>query len=175
MDLLKVQEGLLKKRTKSELRFAELLTERGVFFKEQEIILGYFLDFYFPEHDHRIVELDGEKFHDKKRDAVRDGKLRQAGCRVLRVRSSDVFWNTEWLMHRVLMFLKIPHEKVSRSVRRWRRKAKNIKPKGTPKWAKVPRLTKDHLPTKRRRVAAPQKFEFEPSKPREVKVIKNGR
>lgn len=141
------QRYLITNRTRSELLFAEMLRAAGVQFKEQEIILGYIPDFYFPGHDHRIVELDG-RCHDirKKQDAKRDAKLKAAGFVVMRVHSQDVFTNAEWLMHRVLMFLKVPHAKVSRTVRLRRRRARKPKKKNSPAWTKVPKLTKDHLP-----------------------------
>lgn len=75
----KQHEYLKANRTRSEIRFAEMLRERGVAFKEQEPIMNYFPDFYFPDNDHRIIELDG-KFHQglKEHDRIRDARLRAA-------------------------------------------------------------------------------------------------
>ena len=146
MNLTKKAEQNKRDRPKSEMKFAELLTERGVRFREQELVGDYITDFFFPEYQNRIVELDG-KCHPSihKQRKVRDGKLRKLGCRVMRVHSADVFREPEWLMHRVLMFLKVPHEPVSRALRKGRLKKPKSQRK-TPAWAKVPRLTKDHLP-----------------------------
>lgn len=168
---------LLENRTKSEKRFAEMLTERGIFFKEQERVIEYYPDFYFPMHDHRIVELDG-KFHYDRRDydRARDQKLRRHGFKVLRVRSVDVFVQPDWLMHRVLMFLKEPHEAVSRVVRVRRRKVRKAKAKRcSPGWSKVPKLTKAHQTRKKdwKPIASiVERVEMHPPKPREVKIVK---
>jgi very-short-patch-repair endonuclease len=140
-------DKLRRERTASERKFSELLTNAGVSFKEQAVLDGFIVDFYFPGHEHRIVELDG-KFHINRaeKDASRDARLRRQGFKTLRVRSSDVFRQPQWLLHRVLMFLKLPHEPVSRNVRARRKKAKKVK--RSPAWAKVPKLTKDQLPKK---------------------------
>jgi very-short-patch-repair endonuclease len=168
-------QHLLDTRTRSEKWFAKMLKDRGIYFKEQERVLDYFPDFYFPEHDHRIVELDGKCHLDRKeRDRERDAHLRKAGFKVLRVKSMDVFAQPEWLMHRVLMFLKEPHDPVSRDLRVRRKKANRTKLKCTPKWSKVPKLTKGHLEKSKQspKPVVVESIPFEPSKTRSVKLIK---
>ncbi len=141
-------ERLRASRTKSEAKFAGMLAEHGVRFEEQKVVGGYIADFYFPAHDLRIVELDGKCHRDQKeKDVKRDAKLRELGHKILRVRSQDVFIQPRWLMHRVLMFLKEPHEPVPRALRKSRRQINNkLRPRKTPAWAKVKRLDKNHLP-----------------------------
>lgn len=177
---VKFAEHLKRNRTKSEKKFAEMLTELGMEFKEQECVGKYIADFLFPSHGMRIVELDGVGHREtKEHDRLRDGYLRQLGYRVLRVPSCDVFVQPKWLMHRVLMFLHVPHEPPPRSARKRRKsldklyKAARKKPT---KLKMVERLGKDHLPLKKKRFPKPlnEKIEVTPQANRTVKVIKKG-
>lgn len=147
--LEKVAEYQKNNPTKSERLFAERLRRAGLKFETQTIICGYLPDFYFPERN-RIVELDGRFHRDRKEhDQRRDAKLRSAGYEVLRLKSATVFHCCDWAVNKVLEFLGRPLLPVSRTVRKKRKKARTIS-KGSPAWAKVPRLTKDHLPSRRK-------------------------
>jgi very-short-patch-repair endonuclease len=177
---VKFAEHLKQNRTKSEKKFAEMLTELGLVFKEQECVGKYIADFLFPNHGNRIVELDGVIHRDlKERDRLRDGHLRQLGYRVLRVPSCDVFVQPRWLMHRVMMFLNVPHDSPSRSARKRRKSLNKLYKKAQRKPTKlqmVERLGKDHLPVKKKRLPPPlnEKIEVTPQANKTVKVIKKG-
>ena len=175
---VKFAEHLKRNRTKSEKKFAEMLTHLGLEFREQECVGKYIADFYFPKHGHRIVELDGVIHRGtKEHDRLRDGYLRQLGYRVFRVPSCDVFIQPKWLMHRVLMFLNVPHEKPSRYERKRRKslsklfKAAQKKPS---KLKRVERLSKDHLPLNRKEFPKPlnDPIEVTPQANKTVRVIK---
>lgn len=175
---VKFAEHLKRNRTKSEKKFAEMLAELGIDFREQECVGKYIPDFLFPSHGNRIVELDGVGHREtQERDKLRDGYLRQLGYRVLRVPSCDVFVQPRWLMHRVLMFLHVPHEPPPPGARKRRKslgklyKAARKKPT---KLKMVERLTKDHLPVKTKRLPPPinERIEVTPQANKTVKVIK---
>lgn len=175
---VKFAEHLKRNRTKSEKKFAGMLTERGMDFKEQEYIGKYIVDFLFPSHGRAIVELDGVGHREtREKDELRDGYLRQLGYRVLRVPSCDVFIQPKWLMHRVLTFLHVPHERPPREARKRRRSLKALykrAQKKPSKLAKVERLTKDHLPVKGKRPPKPlnEKIEVTPQANKAIRVIK---
>ena len=63
----------------------------GVSARSQHVILGWIVDFYFPELG-LVVEVDGD-VHDLQaaEDARRTEALEREGLRVLRVRNEDVF------------------------------------------------------------------------------------
>lgn len=146
------QKYLKENRTASERMFAHYLRKQGIEFVEQEIICGYIPDFYFPNHGNRIVELDG-KFHKGREeyDRLRDLKLRNNGFEVLRVPSSAVFWRKPWLLQVVSEFLGTPFKVPTKKLKKRQEKAIQKPKKKRAKWAKVPRLTKDHLPVRQQK------------------------
>jgi len=150
MTLEKCQKHLKDNRTASERMFAHYLRKQGIEFKEQEVICGYIPDFYFPAHGHRIVELDG-KFHKGREeyDRQKDLVLKNHGYEVLRVPSSAVFWRKAWLFEVVSDFLKAPFRMPTKKLKKRQLKAVQKPKKKRAKWAKVPRLTKDHLPIRK--------------------------
>jgi very-short-patch-repair endonuclease len=175
---IKFAEHLRRNRTKSERKFAAMLTELGMEFMEQEPVGKYIADFLFPRHGNRIVELDGVIHREmRERDQLRDGYLRQLGYKVFRVPSCDVFIQPKWLMHRVLTFLNEPHERPSRKARKRRTSLNKLYRKAQRKPTKlkmVERLTKDHLPIKKKRPPKPlnEMIEVTPQANKTIRVIK---
>ena len=176
---LRKAKELFKNRTESEVLFSEALTNAGIEFKEQQPIGIYFVDFYFPAYGHRIVELDG-KSHDEQKDydRKRDRWLYQHGFLVKRFQSRFVFIDRAGLVERVVEWLKSPIPKRRERIRKKTRRRALEGPKVPKGWAAVEKLTKNHLPVKLKPLRRPVEFEkpkiegWEPSKPREIKVIK---
>lgn len=83
-------ERLQKQPTKSEQILREYLVCQGYDFAFNEPLYGYIPDFYFKAHK-LIIELDGQKFHDRKKDAERDAFFRSKGIRTHRFPSAWVF------------------------------------------------------------------------------------
>lgn len=96
-------QNLRDNPTASEkLLYSELLV-RGIVVEFQPVMLGYIPDFYFPLHK-KIVELDG-KYHDGKRDAVRDAAFLKSGIRTLRIKSRKMFSDAEGVIRQIQSFL----------------------------------------------------------------------
>lgn len=173
----KTAHDLRERQTQSELLFGQYLMQMGIEFKAQEALCGYVPDFYFPAYGHRIIELDGQ-FHNGReaRDEHRDRVLKQNGFEVKRFPSHMVFSRPRELMELVAEFLKRPTTKVPKGIRKRRKKAKKL---NTPtKWQKVEKLNSQHLPIHpapkvvRWRYKAKKVKGWEPSKPRQIKIVK---
>lgn len=91
--------------TQSEAILCDELTRLGYQFEFQEIVLGYIPDFYFPAQQ-KIVELDGKKFHDEAKDAIRDENFRRNGIQTLRISSSRVFNELHNVLRAIEIFIK---------------------------------------------------------------------
>ena len=88
-----LQQKLRKNMTDAEIRLWQRLRGRqiaGCKFRRQHPFLDYVLDFVCLEK-HLVVELDGGQHLGNERDQLRDGRLHEAGFRVLR------FWNNQVL------------------------------------------------------------------------------
>lgn len=64
----------------------DFLTELGVEFEHQKRIEGFYPDFVIGN---LIIEIDGERWHDAEKDAIRDKKLNDAGFSVVRIKSTE--------------------------------------------------------------------------------------
>ena len=64
----------------------EYLQYLGVDFSHQKRIEGYYPDFVIGKI---IIEIDGERWHNAEKDAIRDKKLNEAGYFVYRIRAKD--------------------------------------------------------------------------------------
>ncbi len=64
----------------------DYLSKSGIEFKHQERIENFYVDFLIGN---RIVEIDGEHWHDPEKDAVRDSRLVELGYTVTRIRSKE--------------------------------------------------------------------------------------
>lgn len=62
------------------------LTQLQVKFEHQKYIIGYYPDFVI---DKIIIEIDGSRWHDTAKDAIRDSKLQDAGYTVYRINAKD--------------------------------------------------------------------------------------
>lgn len=66
-----------------------ILAKGGMVFYPQYPVLNYFLDFGNP-HKKIAIELDGKDYHDRKRDLVRDKRLKESGWTVYRITGSEM-------------------------------------------------------------------------------------
>lgn len=74
----------------------------GLHFRRQQIIHGYFADFYCHAHV-LIVELDGGIHeHQKEYDSRRDGHLAQLGLRILRIKNEEVEKDLPGVLNKIL-------------------------------------------------------------------------
>lgn len=131
--------------TTTERIMLNLLVEHEIKFKTQVVMLGYIVDFYF-KHAKAILEVDGASHREQKKyDNIRDEAFRQAGFRVLRIASFRLFKEPLAVIEEVKAYLKRGRAKkrVAKNVR-----AKRAKGKAS-RWQDVPKLSKNHLPTKR--------------------------
>lgn len=89
-ELTQFKQTLIKRATKSELKLLSQLREAGFNPEFQYIIEPFIVDFCFVKQK-KIIELDGEKFHNKIKDVSRDLYLHNKGFIVLRIPSHLVF------------------------------------------------------------------------------------
>jgi very-short-patch-repair endonuclease len=72
----------------------------GKKFCRQHSIENYIVDFYCPEYL-TIVEVDGG-YHNEpaqiEQDAIRDARLRELGCTIVRFDNKFVFENLDWVL-----------------------------------------------------------------------------
>ncbi|MGX4806981.1 endonuclease domain-containing protein [Bradyrhizobium guangdongense] len=66
-------------------------------FVRQEPIIGYICDFVCREK-RLVVEVDGGQHNESAADAVRDGRLREKGYKVLRFWNNDVIGNIDGVL-----------------------------------------------------------------------------
>ena len=74
----------------------------GLHFRRQQVVHGYFPDFYCHQHE-LIVELDGgiHEFQ-KEYDAEREEYLRSLGFRIIRFTNEDVTKNLKSVLERIV-------------------------------------------------------------------------
>ena len=74
----------------------------GLHFRRQQVVHGYFPDFYCHQHE-LIVELDGG-IHElqKEYDAEREEYLRSLGFRIIRFKNEEVFKNLKGVLQRIV-------------------------------------------------------------------------
>ena len=74
----------------------------GLHFRRQQIIHGYFADFYCHQHE-LIVELDGG-IHDlqKEYDAEREAHLIALGFRIIRFRNEEITNNLKAVLQKIV-------------------------------------------------------------------------
>lgn len=130
--------------TPTEKMMRDLLIEHEIRFKSQVVMLGYIVDFYF-KHAKAILEVDG-LIHAKREayDEHRDQVFRDNGFRVLRIYANRLIKEPQKVIDEVKAYLKRGRAK--------KRVHKNINRKKLVKqvtnWQDVPKLSKEHLPTK---------------------------
>lgn len=96
---------LRRKMTPAEkILWAHLRTNKlnGLHFRRQQIVFGYFADFYCHQHA-LIVELDG-CIHEtqKEYDAEREMHLKERGFRILRFRNEEVERDLQGVLQKIL-------------------------------------------------------------------------
>lgn len=130
----KFAKRLEKNATKSELILKAELERRKIKFEFQKVLHGRIPDFYFPKYD-KIVELDGKKFHDQKKDQKRDKMFLENGIGTYRIRSHRVFKELGKVMKEINRFLSGKHR-----IPKKRRKKKKKKRKNSPAWKRVAKV-----------------------------------
>lgn len=71
------------------------IRSKGIVMYPQYPVLKYFVDFGNPVLK-IAIEVDGKKFHDKKKDAIRDLELLGVGWKVFRIPGSQM-WNSHYI------------------------------------------------------------------------------
>lgn len=64
----------------------EFLQSLGISFEHQKRVIGFYPDFVIGM---KIIEIDGERWHNVEKDAIRDKKLNDAGFEVYRIKSKE--------------------------------------------------------------------------------------
>lgn len=64
----------------------EYLQSLGIEFEHQKRVIGFYPDFVIGS---KIIEIDGERWHNPEKDAVRDKKLNDEGYAVYRIKSKE--------------------------------------------------------------------------------------
>ena len=91
-------------------------------FDFQSVQSGYIADFYFPKQK-KIVELDGKKYHDLKKDQRRDTYLRKKGVKTIRIQSRRVFTDIRRVLAQIDNFLfSTPNKYRKRNKKAYRKK-----------------------------------------------------
>lgn len=127
--------------TPSEKMMSDLLTENGIKFSCQVLLFGYIADFYFKSA-RSILEVDGGIHRTRKEyDRHRDQVFQDNGFRVLRIRDSKLITDPQGVLVLIQAYLKNGRYKV-RGVKKKKGKMK--------RWQDVPRLSKNHLPIKKK-------------------------
>ena len=74
----------------------------GLHFRRQQIVQGYFADFYCHQHE-LIVEVDGGVHdHQKEYDAEREDNLIGLGFRIIRFTNDDVTRNLKGVLQQIV-------------------------------------------------------------------------
>jgi len=94
--------------TKIEKSIREELERRNISFVFQYPLNGFFLDFAIIKDDLKIdVECDGEYFHrNKKKDNIRDYKIKNMGWEIIRLKEKDIINSTEICVDKIEEMLK---------------------------------------------------------------------
>lgn len=71
--------------------------------KREVYVRGYYAD--FMNDIGRIIEVDGDEWHDAIYDSERDYHLKKSGCTILRVRAYDIYKHPELVRNKVKHFL----------------------------------------------------------------------
>jgi very-short-patch-repair endonuclease len=81
----------------------------GLHFRRQQIVHGYFADFYCHQHE-LIVEVDGG-IHElqKKYDAEREEYLNGLGFRIIRFTNNDIMKNLNGVLQKIVESIKGPN------------------------------------------------------------------
>ena len=87
--------GNRNKMTYPERVAFDWLTKHNIQFKSQEKVGSYYPDFIVNKNI--IIEIDGERWHDKEKDKKRDEFLRNKGFKIYRINSKEKIENM--LMH----------------------------------------------------------------------------
>lgn len=125
--------------THTEKLMIDLLEKYEIKFLFQCEILGYIPDFYMKKGK-IILEVDGSIHKSRvEYDQHRDKVFIDAGFRILRIKSDQLISSPEKVIGEIQAFMKRSVVVVKRQKQRAKKR-----------WQNVPKLTKDHLPSKRR-------------------------
>lgn len=104
-EMLERAKKLRREMTPAEkILWKELRTNKlnGIHFRRQQIVHGYFADFYCHQHE-LIVELDGG-IHElqKEYDAEREEYLIALGFRIIRFTNEDITGNLKGVLQKIV-------------------------------------------------------------------------
>ena len=104
-EMLERAKKLRREMTLAEkMLWKELKANRlnGLHFRRQQVVHGYFPDFYCHQHE-LIVELDGG-IHElqKEYDADREAYLIALGFRIIRFKNDEVFRNLQSVLQKIV-------------------------------------------------------------------------
>ena len=104
-EMLERAKKLRREMTPAEkILWKELRTNKlkGLHFRRQQIVHGYFADFYCHQHE-LIVELDG-RIHElqKEYDAEREEYLVALGFRIIRFANEDITRNLKGVLQKIV-------------------------------------------------------------------------
>lgn len=78
--------------TYPEKLVANLFDNKGITYKHNAYIKPYWIDFLVNDIG---IEVDGEKWHDVEKDAIRDAYILNSGITIIRFKAKDVIKNPE--------------------------------------------------------------------------------
>jgi very-short-patch-repair endonuclease len=110
-EMIRKAKSLRRKQTLSEERLWKILRNgniNGLRFRRQHPLSFYIVDFYCHEIK-LVIEVDGDihrKEEVKKRDEIREAYIRNFGVCVMRFSNEDVYFNSGWIVLKVLEYRK---------------------------------------------------------------------
>jgi very-short-patch-repair endonuclease len=66
---------------------------------------GYIADFYLPEFK-LLIECDGERWHNKKRDNAKNSVVRKLGYNIIRFKGKEIKQNIDLCFQKILIKMK---------------------------------------------------------------------
>jgi very-short-patch-repair endonuclease len=110
-EMIRKAKSLRRKQTPSEERLWKILRNgniNGLKFRRQHPLSFYIVDFYCHEIK-LVIEVDGDihlKEEVKKKDEIREAYIRNLGVCVMRFSNEDVYFNSGWIVLKVLEYRK---------------------------------------------------------------------
>lgn len=147
-DKLLFARWMIANPTPAEQLFLETWVKvTHIVIKPQAVILGFIADFYI-KHKKLIIEVDGSS-HNKRKDydQNRDRIFRENGYHTIRLTNKDVLADPIRLVSDLLVVI----DGLERLKPISKPKVKKAGKPSSPKWTRVPKLTKDHLPARKRK------------------------
>ena len=110
----KIKMGFEETRSKAEFVLATALLKQNIKFQCNypidkyespvgEIKARYYLDFLID--DYLNIEVDGEAWHNKEKDGIRDKYLKKMGYKTIRFPSSQVYFDVDSIVDEILIEL----------------------------------------------------------------------